>query len=234
MKLSCKSCKGKIELTNDIDQFYCAHCGTEWIVNRGGGMVNLKAVNEYTEVENSEIIFKNEIKRTKKRKQKPSFKNMAILFILLSIGSIVIIVLNSPESLNVNQNPTLKTNPPFSKTTPISKNKISNEYIKDAEEVVIEFNKLENNEEYFLHNPKKFNDYTLSISIALGQFILNHSDEYFPKFEDNLDEAVGDYLKALDVLEKGGNKSKALTHIKNGQIKVKEAIKKLEKIKQSK
>ena len=43
-KLSCKSCGAKLEFTEDVDRFSCAHCGAEWIVNRGGGIVSLKAV----------------------------------------------------------------------------------------------------------------------------------------------------------------------------------------------
>ena len=46
IKLSCKSCGAKLELTEDIDRFVCAHCGSEWIVHRGGGIISLKAVEE--------------------------------------------------------------------------------------------------------------------------------------------------------------------------------------------
>lgn len=42
--LTCPSCGGKLEITNDIDLFACAHCGTEHIVNRGGGIISLKPV----------------------------------------------------------------------------------------------------------------------------------------------------------------------------------------------
>lgn len=46
IKLSCSSCGGKLEITPDIERFACGHCGTEWIVNRSGGIVSLKAVEE--------------------------------------------------------------------------------------------------------------------------------------------------------------------------------------------
>jgi hypothetical protein len=46
VKLSCKSCGAKLELTDNIDRFSRAHCGAEWIVNRSGGIVSLKAVEE--------------------------------------------------------------------------------------------------------------------------------------------------------------------------------------------
>jgi DNA-directed RNA polymerase subunit RPC12/RpoP/cell division protein FtsL len=45
-KLTCKSCGGKLELTDDIDQFSCGYCGTEWLVNRRGGIVSLKPIEE--------------------------------------------------------------------------------------------------------------------------------------------------------------------------------------------
>ena len=44
--LSCPSCGGKLKITNDIDRFACAHCGTEYIVNRGEGIVSLSPVIE--------------------------------------------------------------------------------------------------------------------------------------------------------------------------------------------
>jgi len=44
IKLTCTSCGGKLELSHDIDQFVCAHCGTELIVKRSHGVIALKAV----------------------------------------------------------------------------------------------------------------------------------------------------------------------------------------------
>lgn len=49
VKLSCKSCGAKLELTDDIDRFTCAHCGSEWLVNRSGGIISLKALEENLE-----------------------------------------------------------------------------------------------------------------------------------------------------------------------------------------
>lgn len=40
--LTCPNCGGKLEITNDIDRFVCAHCGTEHLVNRTGGIISLK------------------------------------------------------------------------------------------------------------------------------------------------------------------------------------------------
>lgn len=42
--LSCPSCGGKLQITEDIDRFACAHCGQEHIVKRSGGIVTLAPV----------------------------------------------------------------------------------------------------------------------------------------------------------------------------------------------
>jgi hypothetical protein len=42
--LTCPSCGGKLEITNDIDRFACGHCGAEHIVRRSGGTVALAPV----------------------------------------------------------------------------------------------------------------------------------------------------------------------------------------------
>jgi hypothetical protein len=44
--LSCPSCNGKLQITEDIDRFACIHCGNEHVVKRGGGIVSLKPVLE--------------------------------------------------------------------------------------------------------------------------------------------------------------------------------------------
>ncbi len=46
IKLSCKSCGAKLELTEDVDRFSCGFCGNEFLVERKGGMVVLKDVHE--------------------------------------------------------------------------------------------------------------------------------------------------------------------------------------------
>jgi len=42
--LTCPSCGGKLKITEDIERFACAHCGTEHLVKRSGGIVALKPV----------------------------------------------------------------------------------------------------------------------------------------------------------------------------------------------
>jgi DNA-directed RNA polymerase subunit RPC12/RpoP len=44
--LSCPSCGAKLQITNDLDRFACAFCGTEILVNRQGGTVALKPILE--------------------------------------------------------------------------------------------------------------------------------------------------------------------------------------------
>ena len=44
--LTCPSCGGKLQLTDDIERFACAYCGTEHVVRRSGGIVSLAPVIE--------------------------------------------------------------------------------------------------------------------------------------------------------------------------------------------
>lgn len=39
--LTCPSCGGKLQITQDIDHFACAHCGTEHTVRRTDGTISL-------------------------------------------------------------------------------------------------------------------------------------------------------------------------------------------------
>ena len=41
VSLTCPSCGGKLQITDDIDRFACGHCGNEHIVRRSGGIVAL-------------------------------------------------------------------------------------------------------------------------------------------------------------------------------------------------
>ena len=42
--LSCPSCGGKLQITQDVERFACSHCGQEHIVKRSGGIVSLSPV----------------------------------------------------------------------------------------------------------------------------------------------------------------------------------------------
>lgn len=46
IKLSCKSCGAKLELTDDTDRFICGSCGNEWLVNKSGGAIYLSEIKE--------------------------------------------------------------------------------------------------------------------------------------------------------------------------------------------
>ena len=44
VSLTCSSCGGKLQIPASIEQFACGYCGTEFTVNRGGGIVSLDPV----------------------------------------------------------------------------------------------------------------------------------------------------------------------------------------------
>jgi len=44
--LTCPSCGGKLQITNDLDRFACRFCGNEFAVRRGSGTVSLSPVIE--------------------------------------------------------------------------------------------------------------------------------------------------------------------------------------------
>jgi len=44
--LTCPTCGGKLQITDDIERFACGNCGNEHIVKRSGGIVSLAPVAE--------------------------------------------------------------------------------------------------------------------------------------------------------------------------------------------
>jgi hypothetical protein len=42
--LTCPSCGGKLQITEDVERFACVYCGNEQIVKRGNGIVSLSPV----------------------------------------------------------------------------------------------------------------------------------------------------------------------------------------------
>ncbi len=44
--LTCPSCGGNLQITNDVERFACGYCGKEHVVKRGGGIVTLAPVVE--------------------------------------------------------------------------------------------------------------------------------------------------------------------------------------------
>jgi predicted RNA-binding Zn-ribbon protein involved in translation (DUF1610 family) len=68
VKLTCLKCNNRFEIDEDVEQFACSHCGTEYIVKRSGGMVRLAkapAVDERAkmrqELEELELALKSEM-----------------------------------------------------------------------------------------------------------------------------------------------------------------------------
>ncbi len=37
VSLTCPACNGKLQIGKDLERFACGYCGTEFVVNRGGG-----------------------------------------------------------------------------------------------------------------------------------------------------------------------------------------------------
>ncbi len=46
ISLTCPSCGGKLDISEQISQFACAYCGSEFQVQRGGGIVALIALSD--------------------------------------------------------------------------------------------------------------------------------------------------------------------------------------------
>ena len=44
--LTCPSCGGKLEITEDIERFACANCGKEHLVKRGGGTILIRPITD--------------------------------------------------------------------------------------------------------------------------------------------------------------------------------------------
>ena len=73
--MTCKSCGGKLQITNEIEDFACLYCGTEFLIKREGGIValplieeDIKKVSVSTDITASEfaiIRLKNEIEGEK-------------------------------------------------------------------------------------------------------------------------------------------------------------------------
>jgi hypothetical protein len=47
--LSCQKCGASLQVTDDLEIFACAHCGTSHRVDRGGGIVSLRKVEGHLE-----------------------------------------------------------------------------------------------------------------------------------------------------------------------------------------
>ena len=107
INLTCPSCGGKLQITNDIDRFSCGYCGNEQIVNRSGGIVTLEPVVERlskieagvdkTAAELAITRLKNEISELtaefEKVNKHPYIKHGISINIFLIFASLLIFVL---------------------------------------------------------------------------------------------------------------------------------------------
>ncbi len=46
ISLTCPTCGGKLQITNDIERFACGHCGNEHVVRKMGGVISVAPVIE--------------------------------------------------------------------------------------------------------------------------------------------------------------------------------------------
>lgn len=67
MKLTCPKCQNGFDIDDEIEQFACAGCGTEYTVKRSGGIVRLKEMAQLSqraallkEIEDLELTLKAE------------------------------------------------------------------------------------------------------------------------------------------------------------------------------
>lgn len=65
ISLTCPKCGAKLQVENGVEQFACAHCGTEHLVKRGGGTISiapiveqLQSVNKGVDKTASELAIK--------------------------------------------------------------------------------------------------------------------------------------------------------------------------------
>jgi hypothetical protein len=92
--LTCPSCGGRLQITNDMDRFACGNCGNELVVKRGGGTISLspvveelKGVRTGVDKTASELAItrlKIEIEDLYSQREigKPSILNIIIIFLL--------------------------------------------------------------------------------------------------------------------------------------------------------
>jgi hypothetical protein len=92
--LTCPSCGGRLQITNDMDRFACGNCGNELVVKRGGGTISLAPVVEgLREVKTGVDKTASELAITRLKKEiedlysqreigKPSILNIIIIFLL--------------------------------------------------------------------------------------------------------------------------------------------------------
>ncbi len=116
VSLTCPSCNGKLQIGKDLDRFACGYCGTEFVVNRGGGVVSLSPVVEglkrvergvdRTASELAIARLKKEISKTRtelhehqdmRKQQREQMMVMAVLLLplglfLLGIGSVLAVL----------------------------------------------------------------------------------------------------------------------------------------------
>ena len=105
--LSCKKCGSKLELSEDVDSFACAKCGTEWIVKQSGGIAYLSEpanIKKNKHSENKDMISthieeeednsaNNQVSSLHQPEDKKESKKSVRKTVLISLGILILISL---------------------------------------------------------------------------------------------------------------------------------------------
>lgn len=94
--LSCPTCGGKLEITQDIERFACGYCGNEHVIRRGGGIISLipiaddikgiKAGVDKTAAELAIPRIKKEIEELESNYRVKRYKKLCNMFLDKKIG----------------------------------------------------------------------------------------------------------------------------------------------------
>ena len=107
--MTCPSCGGRLQISNDIQRFACRFCGNEFLVRRGPGTISLAPVIESinsvktgvdrASTELSVIRLQNEISALKDRMEKLRTKrNKTINLILAEIPLFFLLMITGSNS----------------------------------------------------------------------------------------------------------------------------------------
>ena len=116
--MTCPSCGGRLQISNDIQRFACRFCGNEFLVRRGSGTISLAPVIESinsvktgvdrASTELSVIRLQNEISALKDRIEKLRTKrNKTINLILAEIPLFFLLMITGSNSQTAVFRPTI-------------------------------------------------------------------------------------------------------------------------------
>lgn len=111
IQLTCPNCGGKLQVTQDLERFACAYCGSEHHVKRSGGVASLapamdslakiKARVEKTESELALQRLREETAEIKAKLDDVNYANQAFGGIVLMVAGLITIVWNILTNYNM-------------------------------------------------------------------------------------------------------------------------------------